>query len=65
MKLEQMIRKKPDYRYAIWDSKKKCFIKFEKKLLIFEFPNQCENWIERKLKGSKAYSMVDMRKVKK
>lgn len=53
-------RKKPNYRFGIWNKQEK---KFEKNpetntALFFEYPIQAENYIYRNLRNSSIFSVV-------
>ena len=42
--------------FGVFDRKKKRYVEF------FEYPIQAENYIERRLKGSRVFVVVDKRK---
>lgn len=55
--------KKPKYKFLIFDKSKKTAVINEdtKKPYCFEYPIQAENFIERRLKGSKNFEVLQLK----
>ena len=56
--------KKPIYKFAIFSKANKKLVRIDKKLLLFEFPKQAENYIIRRLGDLRNFDIVDIKKVK-